>query len=106
LSDDDRSAPLVDRVYEHRFSPDESAEKNLVWRELGRYLQRFVPGDGTVIDVACDRGDFITNVKAKEKWATDLRDVSAHLPGDVRFVQADGLKLAEHAPRAYFDLGS
>ena len=44
-----------------------------------------------VLDIACDRGYFIRHVRAGERWATDIRDVSAELPADVHFVQADGL---------------
>jgi SAM-dependent methyltransferase len=94
----------IERVYGRRFSTKEAQRKSLVWREIGRYLGRFVPRDGRVLDVACDRGDFITNIDAKEKWASDLREVSDGLPSDVRFVCSDGLRLHEHVPKAYFDL--
>jgi SAM-dependent methyltransferase len=63
-----------------------------------------VPEDGAALDVACDRGDFIRNVRAREKWATDLRDVAAHLPEDVRFVQANGLELDKVLPHEHFDV--
>jgi ubiquinone/menaquinone biosynthesis C-methylase UbiE len=98
------SAPTVDRVYEQRFSSAEANRKREVWRALARFLQRFVPRDGVVLDVACDRGDFISSIEAREKWATDLRDVREHLPRDVHFVQTDGLQLDEHVPAAHFDL--
>jgi 2-polyprenyl-3-methyl-5-hydroxy-6-metoxy-1,4-benzoquinol methylase len=96
--------PTVDRVYEQRFLAADAQRKSNFWRELARYLQRFVPRDGTILDLACDRGDFIANVAAAEKWATDVRDVSAHLPRDVRFVQADGLLLHQKLPNEHFDL--
>ncbi len=89
-------------VYARRFSDVEAAQKGRLWREVTRYLQRHVVPGAPVLDVACDRGDFIRNVRARERWASDLRDVSAHLPRDVRFVQADGLALGELLPRAYF----
>lgn len=96
----------LDDVYRHRFSDEEAARKDAIWREITRHLQRYIPADGTVLDLACDRGDFIRNVAATEKWATDVRDVSAHLPRDVRFVQADGLglALAEALPNEHFGL--
>jgi SAM-dependent methyltransferase len=104
VTDAERSASAVDRVYERRFSPAESERRRGVWRELGRYLGRFVPPEGAVLDIACDRGDFITNVDAAERWATDLRDVAAQLPPGVHFVQANGLELHEHLPNGHFDL--
>jgi SAM-dependent methyltransferase len=94
----------LERLYERRFPASAADKKDKVWRAIGAHLQRYVPADGRVLDLACDRGDFIRNVEAGEKWASDIRDMSAELPADVRFVQADGLGLDEHLPKGYFDL--
>lgn len=94
----------VKEVYRQRFSAQDEARKDAIWREVGRYLQRYVPVDGRVLDVACDRGQFIRHIRAAEKWATDLRDVRAALPPDVRFVSGDSLKLSQALPNDYFDL--
>jgi len=104
--DDEKSlAPAsLHRIYRRRFSDRDADAKSHVWREIGAFLQQFVPADGRVIDIACDRGDFIRNVRAAEKWATDIRSVRDFLPSDVRFVQADGLELLAAVPAAYFDL--
>jgi ubiquinone/menaquinone biosynthesis C-methylase UbiE len=91
-------------VYGQRFTARDAERKNEIWREIGRYLSRFVPSDGAVLDLACDRGDFIRNVDARERWATDLRDVSDELPPNVRFVRADGLQLLDQLASEYFDL--
>jgi 2-polyprenyl-3-methyl-5-hydroxy-6-metoxy-1,4-benzoquinol methylase len=93
----------LDGVYGHRFSLVEEQAKDSIWREVARYLQRYVPEDGAVLDLACDRGEFIRNIRARERWATDLRDVRRHLPGDVTFVQSDGLELTKALPNAHFD---
>lgn len=93
----------LDSIYGHRFSDDEAARKAEIWGPVTRYLQRFIPPDAVVLDLACDRGDFIRNVEGREKWATDLRDVSHHLPPDVRFTQADSLQLAEVLEQGRFD---
>jgi SAM-dependent methyltransferase len=94
----------VGRVYSGRFSDDDAARKDRIWQEIARFLQRFVPADAAVLDLACDRGHFIRNVRARERWASDLRDVSAHLPADVRFVHSDGLALADRLPAEHFDV--
>ena len=60
--------------------------------------------DAVVLDVACDRGDFIRNIRCREKWAADLRDVSEELPADVTFVAADGLELDRVLPHGHFDV--
>jgi SAM-dependent methyltransferase len=95
---------LLEDVYAQRFSDADAAAKNAIWREISAFLQRYVPEDGAVLDVACDRGDFIRNISASEKWATDLRDVSAHLPQEIRFVQANGLEIDRHLPHDHFDV--
>lgn len=90
-------------VYEARFSERELAAKQAAWAEIARYFQRWVARDGAVMDIATDRGDFIRNIAAAEKWACDVRDTSSLLPPDVRFVQCDGLTLDTKAPAGHFD---
>ncbi len=46
-----------------------------VWREIVRYLARYIDPEQPVLDVACDAGYFIQHVEAAERWATDIRDV-------------------------------
>ena len=95
---------VLKQVYERRFDEEDRAAKDAIWRELGRFLQRYIPSNGRVLDIACDRGYFIRNVRAGERWATDIRDVRESLPADVRFVQASGLKLDEVIPTDHFDI--
>jgi SAM-dependent methyltransferase len=92
----------VDEVYRRRFSDREALGKDAVWREIAGYLQRFVVDDAVVLDLACDRGHFVRNIRAGEKWAADMRDVSEHLPADVRFVQTDGLAASARLPARHF----
>jgi len=91
-------------VYSRRFDEADEASKDAIWREIGRFLQRYINPNGRVVDVGCDRGYFIRNVRAHERWATDIRDMASTLPSDVRFVRASGLDLADVLPNAYFDL--
>lgn len=95
---------ILKDVYERRFGEADMQSKEAIWRELCRYLQRYVPADGRVVDVACDVGYFIRNIKAKERWATDIRDMASSLPSDVRFVHASGLDLDTVMPNDHFDL--
>jgi SAM-dependent methyltransferase len=89
-------------IYDARFDDRERRTKSLPWAEVVRYLRRFIDADRPVLDVACDAGYFIRHVHAAERWATDIRDVSADLPSGVRFVQADGLSLGDVLPNAHF----
>lgn len=89
-------------LYKSRFDEREVSAKDAVWREIAAFLERYVVGDAPVLDIACDRGHFIRWVRAGERWATDIRDVAASLPSDVRFVQASGLDLASIVPTGHF----
>lgn len=93
---------LLPELYEARFDEREVSAKDAVWREIVGYLQRYIDPDAPVLDLGCDRGHFIRWVKARERWATDIRDMREALPGDVRFIQASGLDLADALPAAQF----
>jgi SAM-dependent methyltransferase len=95
---------VLKEVYELRFNEADHATKDAIWRELGKYLQRYIVPGARVVDIACDIGYFIRNIQAAERWATDIRDVGGSLPGEVRFVHASGLELAKVMPNDYFDL--
>jgi 2-polyprenyl-3-methyl-5-hydroxy-6-metoxy-1,4-benzoquinol methylase len=91
-------------VYGRRFSDVDESSKWAIWTEIGRYMQRFIRPDARVLDIGCDLGYFIGSVQAGEKVASDVRDVSAMLPADVRFVHSDGLRLRSLLPAGYFDV--
>ena len=93
---------LLPELYDARFDEREVSAKDAVWREIVRFLQRYIDRTAPVLDIACDRGHFIRWAKGSERWATDIRDVAAALPADVRFVQASGLDLASVLPNGYF----
>jgi 2-polyprenyl-3-methyl-5-hydroxy-6-metoxy-1,4-benzoquinol methylase len=93
---------LLPELYEARFDEREISRKDAVWREIVTFLQRYVDADAPLLDLACDRGHFVRWVTARERWATDIRDMRDALPADVRFVQSSGLDLAEALPVGYF----
>jgi SAM-dependent methyltransferase len=92
-------------LYDQRFGDEDRRRKEAIWLEIGAFLQlRYIPRTSRVLDIAADRGYFIHSIEADERWASDVRDTSADMPDDVRFLQADGLALAEVAPTDYFDI--
>ena len=101
-----KPAQNLKEIYLRRFTEKDAHEKNLIWHELGAFLQKWIPisAHGRVLDIACDRGDFVRNVVSAERWASDMRDVSKHLPSDVHFVQANGLELDSQIPNSHFDV--
>lgn len=94
----------LEGVYDRRFNRSDSARKDGVWTPIVEYLQRFVPSQACVLDVACDRGSFIRHVRARERWASDIRDMTEWLPSDIHFVQSSGLTLDQALPADHFDL--
>jgi SAM-dependent methyltransferase len=69
-----------------------------VWRHLATYLQRWVPAEGAVLDVACGYGDFIASIRGKRRVGIDLApelrswlpdEVEAHI-GDATSLEAFG----------------
>lgn len=94
----------LDTIYARRFADAEALAKEGMWSAIAAHLQRYIPRDATVLDIACDRGHFIRHVQARERWATDLRDMRAHLSEDIQFRQADGLELDRHLPNGAFDV--
>jgi ubiquinone/menaquinone biosynthesis C-methylase UbiE len=95
--------PELDRIYERRFG-SEHAERDALWREITAFLSRWIPTGARVLDVACDAGHFIRHVRAAERWATDIRDVSRQLDDGITFVQVDGLRLSSAVPNGHFDV--
>ena len=93
---------LLPELYEARFDEREVSAKDAVWREIVKYLQRYVDADAPLLDLACDRGHFVRWVTARERWATDIRDMRDALPADIRFVQSSGLDLAGTLPSGHF----
>jgi SAM-dependent methyltransferase len=92
----------LDSVYAARFDERDRRQKLEIWREIVGYLDRYILPGRPVLDIACDAGYFITHVARDERWATDVRDVGSDLPAGVRFVQADGLALADVLPVEHF----
>lgn len=91
-------------IYAARFSDADAQRRGGIWQELARFLQRYVPHDAAVLDLACDRGAFINAITARERWANDLRDVREHLRPDVRFIQGSGLELLDRIAPGTFDV--
>jgi Methylase involved in ubiquinone/menaquinone biosynthesis len=96
--------PELQRIYEQRFSTRENDQKDRLWVEVCRHLQRYVPPGSVVLDIGCDQGAFIRNITAAEKWATDVRDMSASLGADIKFHRANGLNLLDELPHDHFDV--
>jgi len=60
-------------LYEARFSPSERAAKHHLWQVLSsRFFQRYIPADGTVLDLGAGACELINTVRARRRIAVDL----------------------------------
>ena len=93
-SDADRVGPagklppiVLKEVYEQRFSREDEVAKEAIWREVGRYLQRFVEPGARVVDIACDIGYFIRNIRAADRWAKATRRGHTNVRSDYELLE-------------------
>ena len=63
----------LDRLYGHRFTALERAAKVALWRTLyDGFFARYVPAEGTVVDLGAGYCDFINQARARRRIAVDL----------------------------------
>jgi len=72
MSADDAAGSTLESLYRARFGTA-GAERARVWRILvATCSQRYVPRDGSVLDIGCGWGEFINAVEARQRHAIDL----------------------------------
>jgi SAM-dependent methyltransferase len=78
------------QIYRERFSKDTEAARLALWRTLCEFwIQRYIPQDAVVLDLAAGRCEFINQIRCREKIAVDLNeDVRRYAAPDVRIVIA------------------
>jgi SAM-dependent methyltransferase len=96
-------APIEAEIYDRRFPDQDHRRRMELWRVIATYLQRHVPLDSMLLELGSGDGEFISNIVARERWATDIRERPATLPEDIRFIRCDGLSLLDAAPAGSFD---
>jgi len=76
--------------YEFRFARLEEYRAR-VWVELcNSFFQRFIPKDGTILDLGCGWGEFINAIQAGKKYGMDLNPESPkHVISEVTFIHQD-----------------
>lgn len=60
----------MDSYYTSRYVFDKT--RSIVWKEIVRFLNRFIPTQGTVVDLGAGYCDFINTVTARTKYAVDI----------------------------------
>lgn len=79
-----------------RLAPD--AARAAVWAHVTAYLQRWIPADAAVLDLAAGYGDFSANVRARRRVALDMNPALPTLlaPG-IESVVGDATDLSRFA---------
>lgn len=60
---------IYDNYEKTRFRFDKNRE--IVWREIARYLQKYIPVDSSILDLGSGYCDFINFISAEKKYALD-----------------------------------
>lgn len=89
-----------ERLYEFRFRGVSQSAREAVWREIAQQIYGWLGRPQRVLDAAAGRGEFITAVPAKERWAIDVVDFLGGRP-DIHSVIGD-VRTAE-LPKGHFD---
>lgn len=83
----------MDPYYKSRYVWNK--DRKVVWREVVLYLSRFLPKEGTILDIGAGYCDFINNVSAKEKIALDYSpDFKQYVSPDVKAIQSPVTNMA------------
>lgn len=61
-----------ERLYTYRFRDINQGSRAGVWQEISPYIHRALGSPDAVLDPAAGRGEFISAVPAKERWAVDM----------------------------------
>ena len=76
------------RLYATRFAEEDLPAKGNIWKVIcAEFLSRFVPRNGTVVDIGAGYCEFINNIECGRKIAIDLNpDVKRFANSDVEVI--------------------
>lgn len=91
-----------ERLYRFRHRGVDQGRRQLVWNEIGGYIDDLLGRPARVLDPAAGRGEFINAISAEERWVIDATDYSeADLPPGVKTIVGDALDV--DLPPGFFD---
>lgn len=90
-------------LYQNRFSDSEILKINKIWKVLcSTFFARYILEKSSVIEIGCGFGQFINNIKARDKTAVDISDhCHKYLDKDVCFVHSDSKNLKGMTTRKF-----
>lgn len=91
-----------ERLYEFRFRDIDQKARARVWGEIAPHVHELMGRPEVVLDPAAGRGEFITSIPARERWAVDeVAYPEAERSDGVKFVTASIMDA--ELPAAHFD---
>jgi len=96
----------LSKIYDTRFNNTGLLKRDRVWKAIcTTYFQKLIPETSSVLDMACGYGEFINNIKAKEKYGADLNpDAPNYLNSDVVFYHTPATDLLDLIARGSLDI--
>jgi len=77
-------------IYQQRFSGDEDYRTGVWGILVSDWFSRYIPPNGSVLDLGCGYGDFINRLKVPNRYAMDLNpDSQRYLQPNVNLIQQD-----------------
>lgn len=92
------------RIYEYRFKDVDLNKKNVVWKEIAKYIYDRTNQPKTVLDPAGGMCEFINNLDAPVRWTIDLNEEFVGKYADQAVKKVIGNNLTVDLPSDYFDL--
>lgn len=78
---------MTDPYYKSRYVWNN--DRAVVWKEIVSYLSKFIPKNGTVVDIGAGYCDFINNVDSKNRIALDYSpDFKQYAKEGIRTIQS------------------
>lgn len=94
MSEESRQEPL-EAIYRLRFNERDLANKRVLWDVLVRdFFQKYVPRNGTVVDLGAGNCEFVNVVRARRRIAVDLNPATSGFAAtgvDVMLTSADSM---------------
>lgn len=93
-----------ERIYEYRFKDVDSSKKNIVWKEIGKFISDLTGQPQAILDPAGGMCEFINNIDAREKWTIDLNEkfLNKYAAPNIKKIIGDNLTI--DLPDEHFDL--
>jgi hypothetical protein len=92
------------RIYEYRFQNIQFSKKQIVWKELSKWLfAHYLNAPEKILDPAGGMCEFINTVPSVEKWAIDIEEdfIKKYASKDVKIIIGSNLEV--EIPQNYFN---